>query len=276
MTRSARTSNVVSLTRSRTVAPISRSPSSSGASARTRVAATAPPADRGPEHGEREPGVVLDPVVIDDPAGQALAPQVRRVLDRARRPEVLREAAVATRAEQVVQEDAAAVEALVEQRDAVDREQERLEASRDAARAGAAGRAPGAPRRRARSGAAPGSAGRRGSAASSGRTCPRRCRAARRGRPAARGSWRPAARPTPTIPPPTMRTSKRSSARASRASARHGGSATLAPVTAGRSGFRRPARGDPPQDEAGADDEDARSGAACGTRRAARRSEARR
>ena len=110
------------------VAPISRSPSSSGRSRvdpRRRHGAAV---ERGPQHRERQSGVVLDPVVVDDPAGQALAPQVRRVLDRARRPEVLREPAVPPRAEQVVQEDAAAVEALVEQRDAVDREQERLEA----------------------------------------------------------------------------------------------------------------------------------------------------
>ena len=83
--------------------------------------------ERGSEHRERQPRVILDPVVVDDPAGQALAPQVRRVLDRARRPKVLREPAVPPRTEQVVQEDAAPVEALVEQRDAVDREEERLQ-----------------------------------------------------------------------------------------------------------------------------------------------------
>ena len=40
---------------------------------------------RRPQHREREPGVVLDPVVVDDRAGQALAPQVGRPA-RARRP----------------------------------------------------------------------------------------------------------------------------------------------------------------------------------------------
>ena len=194
MTRSARISNaVVAHEVARRVAPIEPLAVEQrrlGADPRRRDGAAR---ERGPQHRERQPGVVLDPVVIDDPAGQALAAQVRRVLDRARRPEVLREPAVAPRAEQVVQEDAAAVEALVEQRDAVDREEERLEASRGAARGAAAARAPRAPRRRARSGAAPGSAGRRGSGATSGRTCPTRCRAARRAPRAARGSSRRAA-----------------------------------------------------------------------------------
>ena len=70
-----------------------------------------PARERGAEHRERQPGVVLDPVVVDDPAGQALPAQVRRVVDGARRPEVLREPPVAAGAEQVVQEDPAAVEA---------------------------------------------------------------------------------------------------------------------------------------------------------------------
>ena len=82
---------------------------------------------RGAHNRDRETGVILDPVVVDDPAGQALQVQIGGVLDRARGPEVLREPPVAPGAQQVVQEDAAPVERLVEQRDAVDREEERLQ-----------------------------------------------------------------------------------------------------------------------------------------------------
>ena len=167
--------------------------------------------ERRPEHRERQPGVVLDPVVVDDRAGQALAPEVRRVLDRARRPEVLREPAVAAGAQQVVQEDAAAVEALVEQRDAVDREEERLQASRGAARAGAAAPAPERLVDQAEvellQVAQP--------AVDQARAAAGRARGdvplLHQRRAQARGSSRPAARPTPTIPPPT--TARRSARR---------------------------------------------------------------
>src|SRR5205823_14541296 len=56
-----------------------------------------------------------------------MAPELRRELDRASGSKVLREAAIPPRPEEVIEEYPRAVEALVEERDAVDREQERLE-----------------------------------------------------------------------------------------------------------------------------------------------------
>ena len=183
---------------------MSRSPSSSGFSAWTRVAATAPRAERGPQHRQRQSGVVLDPVVIDDPAGQALAPQVGRVLDRARWPEVLRRTRrrAARRAGRTgrcrCRRSPGGTAGCRRSGTGT------APGSRGAARAGAAARAPRAPRTRARNGAARGSAGRRGSGGTTRPDVPdamSRCSTS-----AARSPRLVASRsaPAPTIPPPTI------------------------------------------------------------------------
>ena len=80
-----------------------------------------------PGDGEGEAGVVLDPVVEDERAAQALVAEGRRVLEGRLGPEVAMAAAVLGGAEEVVQREPRPVE-RPGQDVAVEREEERLEA----------------------------------------------------------------------------------------------------------------------------------------------------
>ena len=118
--------------------------------------------DRRASHRERVPGVVLDPVVVQQAAAQPLGPQRRGELEgRALRQSPV-PAAVVPRAEDVVERQARVVERLRGERDAVDREQQGLQADEMRREVGAAAIARRAPRGPARSGTARGSGGRRG------------------------------------------------------------------------------------------------------------------
>ena len=227
-----------------------------------------PARERRSEHREREPGVVLDPVVVDDPAGQALAPEVRRALERARRPEMLGEARrrAARRAGRTGR-------CRCRRRPGAPAGCRRsgtgtARGSRDAARAGAGAPAPRAPRTRARSGAARGTAGPPWISREERPDVPdamSRCStsAARSPRLVASSSA-----PAPTIPPPTMRTSKRLAGErleggcCARSDPRPSGSPPHLPRQG--SGGRRAAIRHSTQHRP--DDEDRRSGAACGRR----------
>ena len=83
--------------------------------------------DRRPGHGQRVARVVLHPVVVDEAAAKTLGPQGRGKVERVglRQPAV--PAAVVTRTEDVVQGQPGVVERLRRERDAVDREQQRLD-----------------------------------------------------------------------------------------------------------------------------------------------------
>ena len=117
---------------------------------------------RGASDGQRVAGVVLHAVVVEEPAAKALAPQRRGDVERLRRRQAAMPAAVVARPEHVVQGQAGVVERLGQERDAVDREEQRLEADEVRREPRAAATARPAPRGRARSGTARGSAGRRG------------------------------------------------------------------------------------------------------------------
>jgi hypothetical protein len=83
--------------------------------------------DRRPDHRERVPSVILDPVVVDDAAPQTIPPQDGCELEGARAHQVVVAADPASRPEHVVHRQAGAVEEAVDDRRAVDREDERLE-----------------------------------------------------------------------------------------------------------------------------------------------------
>ena len=98
--------------------------------ARTRVTRHAAGGDRRASHGERVARVVLDPVVVEQAAAQPVVLEGRGQVERVcpRQPAV--PAAVVSRPEDVVQRQTRVVERLRGERDAVDREQQRLDRTR--------------------------------------------------------------------------------------------------------------------------------------------------